>query len=140
MELIRRAAPSLPIHGSTQMSITSREGARFAAELGVSRVVVGRELSIQEIARMRQQKPPAAAAAVAAAAAQPAAAASAGGAAAQPAAPVHPLEAAGVAVAVEGVGSAGSAQVRLQQLGCQPAGSPMAAGIGVTCSSSFSNV
>lgn len=139
MELIRRAAPSLPIHGSTQMSITSREGARFAAELGVSRVVVGRELSIQEIARMRQQKPPAAAAAVAAAA-QPAAAASAGGVAAQPAAPVHPLEAAGVAVAVEGVGGAGGAQVRLQQLGCQPAGSPMAAGIGVACSSSFSNV
>lgn len=34
------------------MSITSREGARFAATLGVSRVVVGRELSIQEITRM----------------------------------------------------------------------------------------
>ncbi|GAB4816072.1 hypothetical protein N2152v2_003118 [Parachlorella kessleri] len=52
VSLIRRVAPRLPIHGSTQMSITSREGARFAAARGVSRVVVGRELSIGEIARM----------------------------------------------------------------------------------------
>ncbi len=57
MELLRRAAPSLPIHGSTQMSITSREGARFAGALGVSRVVVGRELSIQEIARVAAPAP-----------------------------------------------------------------------------------
>ncbi|KAF8065609.1 LHT2 [Scenedesmus sp. PABB004] len=48
--LIRRVAPHLPIHGSTQMSITSAEGAQFAASLGVTRVVVGRELSVREIA------------------------------------------------------------------------------------------
>jgi len=29
--LARRVAPNLPIHGSTQMSITSAEGAEFAA-------------------------------------------------------------------------------------------------------------
>jgi collagenase-like PrtC family protease len=45
--LIRRVAPALHIHGSTQMSITSAEGAEFAGRLGVDRVVVGRELSIR---------------------------------------------------------------------------------------------
>jgi putative protease len=47
--LLRRVAPGLPVHGSTQMSITSPEGANFAASLGVTRVVVGRELSVREI-------------------------------------------------------------------------------------------
>ena len=50
MELTRRVAPNLAIHGSTQMSITSAEGAAFAANLGCERVVVGRELSVAEIA------------------------------------------------------------------------------------------
>jgi hypothetical protein len=44
VELARRLAPGLPIHGSTQMSITSAEGAQFAARRGVERVVVGREV------------------------------------------------------------------------------------------------
>ncbi len=52
VELARRVAPSLAIHGSTQMSITSAEGAAFAAGLGCERVVVGRELSVREIARL----------------------------------------------------------------------------------------
>lgn len=52
VELIRRVAPALPIHGSTQMSVTSSEGAEFAAQLGVSRVVVGRELSVREIGKL----------------------------------------------------------------------------------------
>jgi putative protease len=47
VELIRRVAPNLHVHGSTQMSITSAEGAEFAGNLGVSRVVVGRELSVR---------------------------------------------------------------------------------------------
>lgn len=42
--------PSLPVHASTQMSITSAEGAEFAYALGTDRVVVGRELSVREIA------------------------------------------------------------------------------------------
>ena len=52
VEIIRRVAPGLPIHGSTQMSITSAEGAEFAGDLGVERVVVGRELSIRQIAKV----------------------------------------------------------------------------------------
>lgn len=35
------------------MSITSAEGAAFAGGLGVERVVVGRELSVREIAKVR---------------------------------------------------------------------------------------
>ena len=53
VELVRRVAPNLAIHGSTQMSITSPEGAEFARELGCKRVVVGRELSVREIAAVR---------------------------------------------------------------------------------------
>ena len=47
VELFRRVAPGLPVHGSTQMTITSAEGAEFARQLGVERVVVGRELRCQ---------------------------------------------------------------------------------------------
>ncbi|CAG9462136.1 unnamed protein product [Pedinophyceae sp. YPF-701] len=51
-EVLRRAAPSLPLHGSTQMSITSGEGAEFSRRLGTDRIVVGRELSAREIAQV----------------------------------------------------------------------------------------
>ena len=50
VKLAREIAPSLEIHGSTQMSITSVEGVRVAQNLGVSRVVLARELSLKEIA------------------------------------------------------------------------------------------
>ncbi|GAX79879.1 hypothetical protein CEUSTIGMA_g7319.t1 [Chlamydomonas eustigma] len=53
VELLKRVAPNLPIHGSTQMTITSPEGAAFVAGLGVERVVVGRELSVKEIAKVQ---------------------------------------------------------------------------------------
>ena len=54
VHLIKAIAPNLRIHGSTQMSITSTEGARFAQALGVSRVVLGRELSVREITAVRE--------------------------------------------------------------------------------------
>ncbi|MBM3724137.1 MAG: U32 family peptidase [Acidobacteria bacterium] len=53
--LAHRIAPGLPIHGSTQMSITSAEGVEFARSLGVSRVVLARELSLAEIRAIRQR-------------------------------------------------------------------------------------
>ena len=52
IRLARKVAPRLPVHGSTQMSITDSHGLRFAHALGIERVVVGRELSIEEIARI----------------------------------------------------------------------------------------
>src|SRR3954471_13085414 len=39
VRLARTRAPELPIHASTQMTVTSPEGAAFAAALGVERVV-----------------------------------------------------------------------------------------------------
>ncbi len=53
--LAREVAPALPLHASTQMSITDAEGVAFAQSLGMRRVVLGRELSIDEIARIAAQ-------------------------------------------------------------------------------------
>src|SRR3974390_2626359 len=47
-KLARRIAPSLEIHGSTQMSITSAEGVEFAQGLGADRVTLAPELSLDE--------------------------------------------------------------------------------------------
>ncbi len=55
--LIRAITPDLEIHGSTQMSITSVEGVRLAGELGCSRVILARELSVAEIAAIRKDSP-----------------------------------------------------------------------------------
>ena len=41
--------PDLPLHASTQMSVSSLEGVRALAELGFTRVVLARELSLKEI-------------------------------------------------------------------------------------------
>ncbi|MCO4772560.1 MAG: U32 family peptidase [Deltaproteobacteria bacterium] len=47
--LARQVAPALPLHGSTQMTVTSAESARLVGRLGLERVVLGRELSVREI-------------------------------------------------------------------------------------------
>ncbi|NJN97241.1 MAG: U32 family peptidase [Anaerolineales bacterium] len=54
-QLARQIAPGLEIHGSTQMSITSAEGIHLAQQWGVSRVVLARELSLEEIGQIRRQ-------------------------------------------------------------------------------------
>jgi U32 family peptidase len=51
-KLARKIAPDLEVHGSTQMSITSSQGAELAKSLGCSRVVLGRELSLLDIERI----------------------------------------------------------------------------------------
>ena len=51
-------APTLPLHASTQMSISDADGARFAAEtLGARTVVLTRELSIDDIAAVTAAVP-----------------------------------------------------------------------------------
>jgi putative protease len=52
---LRDACPDLPLHGSTQMSVTSAEGVRLLEELGLERVILGRELTLEEIKAVRQQ-------------------------------------------------------------------------------------
>ncbi len=54
-KLASQVAPSLNIHGSTQMSITSSEGAELARQFGANRVVLGRELSLVDIEKIRSQ-------------------------------------------------------------------------------------
>ena len=47
--LVRRFAPDMPLHASTQMAVHSPAGAKLAEELGFSRVVLARELTREEI-------------------------------------------------------------------------------------------
>jgi U32 family peptidase len=53
MQLARELAPKLALHASTQMTVTSAEGANFAQSLGAKRVVLARELSLKEIENIR---------------------------------------------------------------------------------------
>jgi putative protease len=55
VKLAKEIAPDLEIHGSTQMSITDAAGVRAAQKLGVSRIVLARELSLHEIRALRRQ-------------------------------------------------------------------------------------
>ena len=53
--LARQIVPTLEVHGSTQMTITSAEGIHLAQQLGVTRVVLARELSLDDIRTIRAQ-------------------------------------------------------------------------------------
>lgn len=54
MQFLRNNFPDLPIHTSTQMTVTGVEGASFLAAQGASRIVMARELSGEEIAAIHQ--------------------------------------------------------------------------------------
>ncbi|WP_083523256.1 U32 family peptidase [Methanofollis ethanolicus] len=53
LRLARALVPGLVVHASTQMTVTTAEGVRWAAEAGCSRVVLAREVSLAEIEAMR---------------------------------------------------------------------------------------
>ncbi len=55
--LARKVAPNLPLHVSTQANTTNAYAARFWQEAGAERVVLARELSLQEIAQIRDHCP-----------------------------------------------------------------------------------
>ena len=57
IQLCRQIAPSVPIHGSTQMSIHSLPGVLLCAAWGLTRVVLSRELSREEIRYICQNSP-----------------------------------------------------------------------------------
>ncbi|MBP3959653.1 U32 family peptidase [Gemmata sp. G18] len=52
VRLIKRIAPTLPVHGSTQMTLTEPRGIEFVTALGVERVVLARELSLNDIRKV----------------------------------------------------------------------------------------
>jgi putative protease len=49
VKLARQIAPDMELHASTQMSITNSQGVEFARSLGLRRVTLARELSLEEI-------------------------------------------------------------------------------------------
>ncbi len=55
LKLIREQLPELPVHASTQMTIHNVEGVKFLQEMGVKRVVLARELSLDEIHRIKSE-------------------------------------------------------------------------------------
>lgn len=56
---IRRAAPALAVHVSTQANCLNYAAAQVYADMGATRVVLGREMLLDEIARLRAHTPPA---------------------------------------------------------------------------------
>ncbi|MBN2583947.1 MAG: U32 family peptidase [Planctomycetes bacterium] len=52
VRLVRRLAPSLPVHASTQMTMTDPAAIERVRELGVARVILARELSLDDIGRI----------------------------------------------------------------------------------------
>lgn len=57
IRLARKYAPRIPLHISTQTSVLNYEAACFWGELGASRIVLARELSLEEIAEIRTKTP-----------------------------------------------------------------------------------
>jgi len=55
LSLVREIAPELRIHASTQMTCTDAASVELAAELGADRVVLARELSLEDIAAIRRE-------------------------------------------------------------------------------------
>ena len=55
--LCHQIAPKVPIHGSTQLTVHNLEGVKLCAAMGMSRVVLSRELSREEIANICANSP-----------------------------------------------------------------------------------
>lgn len=55
LRIMKENFPGLELHASTQMTITSVYGARMLKDFGCSRVVTSREMSLDEILRVREE-------------------------------------------------------------------------------------
>ncbi|MCY9508915.1 U32 family peptidase [Paenibacillus larvae] len=55
VKMIREISPDFPIHGSTQMTITSPEAVEFTKPFDIERVVLGRENNLKQIAAIGKQ-------------------------------------------------------------------------------------
>ena len=55
--IVKRVAPKMDIHISTQANITNYETIMFWYELGAKRVILARELSLKEIKEIREKVP-----------------------------------------------------------------------------------
>ena len=57
VSLIRKTVPELPLHASTQLSVHTPYGVRALYEMGFERVVLSRELSLEEIKKIHEFVP-----------------------------------------------------------------------------------
>ena len=57
VRLIQQVYPQLEVHGSTQMTVHDVSGARVMQHLGVERVVLARENTLEDIRQIREQVP-----------------------------------------------------------------------------------
>jgi putative protease len=55
VRLIRELAPEQAVHASTQMTVTDAQAIHLTEDLGIKRYVLGREVSIPEMAKIRQE-------------------------------------------------------------------------------------
>lgn len=55
--LIRQYYPNLALHGSTQLAVHTTQGVKELQDLGFERVVLSRELTLQEIEKIRKDCP-----------------------------------------------------------------------------------
>ena len=55
--IAKNIAPEIPLHASTQMTIHNSQGVKALAQLGFSRVVLSRELTLNEIKKICQASP-----------------------------------------------------------------------------------
>ena len=55
LRLAQKICPELQLHGSTQMAVHNASGVKMLEDLGFSRVVLARELSIDEIRSIKEQ-------------------------------------------------------------------------------------
>lgn len=58
MRMAKRHAPEVPIHVSTQLGVVNSETANMLYELGAKRVVLAREMSMEDIRALRANTPP----------------------------------------------------------------------------------
>ena len=57
MNLLRKYAPEVPIHVSTQTNTLNYESVKFWQDYGASRVILARELPIKDVAQIREKVP-----------------------------------------------------------------------------------
>ncbi len=57
VHLTKSHFPNLPLHASTQMAIHNSEAAFAAGQLGIKRVILSRELSLEEISAIKRSVP-----------------------------------------------------------------------------------
>ncbi len=57
VEIIKREASNIPLHISTQANVTNSQAAKFWQDLGAKRIVLARELTLEEIKRISRKVP-----------------------------------------------------------------------------------